>query len=244
MNRPYYLLFGLLLASGLLATGPLQAQNLKFGTSFARTGELIGESREFHFNAPQLILAVKFEARGELPLDTLYVIVKDLDGVAGRFYMKRNKDHTEANALIRLRKDGIYRVYIYNPSKRARPIRKARIFVTSSSVPTRAALIERQRQLLVQRGLLQDPNANIDIAQADSTAVADDDPFADLDDDLPGLDDDLFGSDDFGDDDLENFELDLDLGFGDDILSEEDLQGDFESYDDLDDELDFDIDEF
>lgn len=213
------------------------AQRLHFGKTFDKvTGKLVEAGDVFATVAPQQLLAVKFTPRGgALPIDTLYVVVKNLDGVAGRFIMKRNKSKTEGNAIIRLKAEGIYRVYVYNPSRRAKPVIAANLFLTSPSAPTRAALIERQRQILIARGLIKDVKAVPDSTSTDTASAADDDDSFDVgdlddaEDDEDGLDDDEDFDDLFADDE--------------DMLDEDDLLGEFEDVDELEDDLDIDLED-
>lgn len=234
-----------------LATSSLHGQKLSFARTFDNIGALVDVSKEFKYQPPQQLIAVKFTGRGELPIDTLYVIVKDINGVAGRFYMQRSKRNpSEANAVIKIKTDGIYRVYVYNPARRVRPISHGIVYLTSASYPTKESLLERQRKILVQRGIIKDvnnPNGADPFAEG-STGGNDtpldqsiDDEFADaglsLEDDIEGdFADDLadFDEESIGEDDLEA-----------DILPE-DFAGDFESFDDLDEEFDleFNIEDF
>jgi hypothetical protein len=242
------LLFLLLLGGCIALPSLATAQKLKFARTFDNLGAMVGEGTEFKYQPPTVKLAVKFIARAELPIDTLFIIVKDINGVAGRFYMKRSKNKLEANALINLKADGIYRVYIYNPAKRVRPIAHGNIFVTSPNFPTKAELLERQRKVLVERGIIKDKNnPNADpFAGRDTTSSRPesnvDDEFTDAD---TALDEDLFGDDELGLDEFDEKEVEDsgDLLLEDDIAPE-DVSGEFESYDDLDDEFEFEIDDF
>ena len=218
-----------------VATGA-QGQKLRFGVSFDPTGGLVQPGDAFALTKPSQIFAAKFTARGTLPLDTLYVVVKTIDGVAGRFYMKRNKGKTEGNALIRIKAEGIYRVYIYNPQRRARPVATANLFITGPTLKTKAELIERQRRILVARGVIKD-------AKPDTSAPAGAQAEADEEDELGDLDDEEDeGLED--DEDLDDLD-DLDELLGDEeFFDEDDLLGEFEDLDDLEEELDVDLEDF
>lgn len=204
--------------------------------------------REFGYKAPHLIVAVKFIGRADLPLDTLYVIVKDINGVAGRFYMKRSqKALKEANALVRIKADGIYRVYVYNPKQRARPISHGTVYITSDANPTVQALLERQRKILVERGVIKDTKASDPYTATESgadtpTETTVEDEFEDLD---FAFEDSLEGDDEFSDDEFdantESIEEDFNL---EDDIAPEDFSGEYESFDELDDEFNFEIDDF
>jgi hypothetical protein len=225
----------LALSLAMLAVG-VQAQKLRFGQNFDATGGLVNPGDVFELTKPNQIFAAKFSARGTLPLDTLFVVVKTIDGVAGRFYMKRNKSKTEGNALIRIKAEGIYRVYIYNPQRRSRPVAATNLFITGPILKTKAELIERQRRILVARGVIKDAKPDTS-APAGAQAEADDeDELGDLDDEEEeGLDDE---------EDLDELdELDELLG-DEEFFDEDDLLGEFEDLDDLEEELDVDLEDF
>lgn len=246
--KPVLITLLLAIAGLCLAPSTVSAQKLRFAKTFDNLGAMIGEGVEFKYQPPEVKLAVKFQARAELPIDTLFIVVKDINGVAGRFYMKRSKNKLEANALIRLKGDGIYRVYIYNPAKRVRPIAHGTIYLTSPNYATKAQLLERQRKVLVERGIIKDKNnPNADPYSGSDTSkvrtdVSIDDEFADSD---TALDEDIFGDEELGLDDFDDKDvdgLDSDLLLEDDIAPE-DLSGEFED-EDLDDEFEFEIDDF
>jgi hypothetical protein len=218
---------------------PAMAQKVYFGKTFDKvTGKLVEQGDVFAIGNPHVTLAMKFTPRGgQLPIDTLFVVVKTLDGVSGRYIMKRNKGKTEGNAIIRVKAEGVYRVYVYNPARRARPVASANLFVTGPTAKTRAELIDRQRKVLIARGLIKETKT-----PADSTSTASAKPSGEdqeeEDDDLDSLDDE--------DDDLDDEEDidDLDELLDDeDFFDEDDLMGEFEDLDDLEDDLDIDLED-
>lgn len=232
-------------AIALCAVLSSAAQRLAFARTFDNQGALVDAGSEFKFQPPHLILAVKFTGRTELPLDTLFVIVKDINGVAGRFYMKTSKhNRINANALIRIKNDGIYRIYIYNPKRRVRPIAHGTVYLTSTNYPTKKALLERQRQILVDRGIIKDKKEGDDpFASADGDEKPRESSVEDEFDDLEfAFESDLEDGEDL-DDELEFGEDDFDFDIEKDIAPE-DVSGEFESFDDLDDDFDFEIDDF
>ncbi len=214
-----------------------QAQKLKFGFTFDGTGGLLQPGEVFELTKPNQIFATKFVARGQLPLDTLFVVVKTIDGVAGRFYMKRSKSKTEGNALIKIKAEGIYRVYIYNPQRRSRPVAAANLFITGTTLKTKAELIDRQRKILIARGVIKDAKPETE-SNASSSAQADDDEneLGDLDDEDDPLEDE--------EEDLDEMD-DLDDLLGDEeFFDDDDLLGEFEDLDDLEEEMDIDLEDF
>lgn len=252
---PVFRVLALCLVLCISSVAPALAQSIQFGRSFDKTGKLIEPGDEYPYQDPQVFVAVKMVARGTLPVDTLFLIVKDINGVAGRYYMKRSKSKLEANAIIRLRADGIYRVYIYNPLKRIRPVGFATVFATSKQYPKKADLIERQRLILVERGVIKDRKQETTTASVSPAAEAladatdaDGNAETELEDDLESLDDDL--SDDdlalLGDanDDLDALDADDDLEKDTEEMPDEDLSGEFESFDDLEGDFGFDIEDF
>lgn len=238
-----------------------QAQNLRFGESFDSTGVLVRQGTAFKLSKDQLLLGVKYSIKGPLPFDTLYVLVKDLAGTGGRYYMKRSKtEPTEANSILRFKQHGIYRVYVYTPRARKKPIAQGHVYVTSDAAPDRAALLELQRQELVKRGVIQDvrpkpgtPPLVVDAGKPSTNGNLNDDvdEVGDLEGDLE--DDDAAD----GAQDIDNMPLDNDLDADEqealadaesdenleDIGDDSDLEGEFESFDDLEDELGVDIDD-
>ena len=131
------------------------AQKLHFAETFNRDGTLKNHDSVFTFKYPHIIRAVKLVATQTLPSETLYVIVKDYEKVVGRFYMKRSKRKpNEGNALIRLKEIGIFRVLVYDPKNRTKPLAKGYVFVTNQDYPTPEALILRQLKILVEKGKL------------------------------------------------------------------------------------------
>lgn len=225
---------GMLLGSSVAGV----AQKVNFGKTFDKvTGKLVEPSDVFAVGNPHVTLAMKFTPRGgQLPIDTLFVVVKSLDGVAGRYFMKRNKSKTEGNAIIRVKAEGVYRVYVYNPARRARPVASTNLFVTGPTAKSRAELIDRQRRVLIARGLIKDTRT-----AADSTATASAKPAGEEEeeeDDLDSLDDE----DDDLDDEEDIDDLD-DLLDDEDFLDEDDLMGEFEDLEDLEDDLDIDLED-
>ncbi len=263
------------------------AQKLYFAETFNRDGSLKNPDSVFSFQAPHIIRAVKFIAPATLPSETLYVIVKDYEKVVGRFYMKRSKRKpNEGNALIRLKDIGIFRVYIYNPQNRTRPLGKGYVFVTNSEYPTPKSLVIRQLKILVNQGkipksilekilnkqskdaMTQQQNntttsttTSTSNSQQTSTASSQnqstENPQASLDSEsledlsmLGELDDDGFTEGDLAA--LDNMDLDDDDLLLDDLFEDEladtgsgdDFAGEFESFDTLDDDFDFEISDF
>lgn len=241
---------------------------LQFGKSFSAEGALLEVSQEFKYVSPHSTIAVKMTARGPLPVDTLYLIVKDVNGVAGRYIIKRSKSKLDANGLIRISADGIYRVYVYNPSNRTRPVAYGSVYFTSSDHPTRASLLERQRQMLVEKGVIRDKNATATtgqvqntptapnlVASTDNTVVVSAQPpdpemeaeLADLydlnDEDLATIDE----PEDSEEPPVAAIKAAVDQEADDDLsLSDEEVGNpeDFTSYEELEDDLGIDIDDF
>jgi hypothetical protein len=133
-----------------------EAQTLTYARTFDASGNLVGRDSIFDYHPPHLTIAVKFKHRVALGSEELYVIVKDVNGTVGRFLMKRsNRSASEANGLVRLTKEGIFRIYVYDPVNRNMPLAVGRVFVTGQLCPSREALIVAQRNTLIQRGVVQ-----------------------------------------------------------------------------------------
>ncbi len=274
-------LFSYILIVFGISVGFINAQKVYFAETFNRDGSLKNPDSVFTFKYPHIIRAVKIVANTTLPSETLYVIVKDYEKVVGRFYMKRSKKKpNEGNALIRLKDIGIFRVYIYDPNNRTRPLGKGYVFVTNADYPTPKSLVIRQLKILVSQGKIprsilekilnkqgkeaiaqqQSSNStkqqnttassstntstgNTQTSSSENESLEDLTVFTELDDD------------DFNDDDLEALE-DMDLDADDLLLDElfddqlsdtgkgDDFSGEFESFDTLDDDFDFEISDF
>ena len=68
-----------------LAMGTAQAQRLQYGEGFTENGDLKAAGKSFTYAGQPKPLAVKLQTRGLVPSDTLFLIVKDIKGVAGRY---------------------------------------------------------------------------------------------------------------------------------------------------------------
>ena len=257
----------------------LSGQTVRFAETFNPEGELLNIDSVIAWMPPEKILAVQYAPGHRLRKDTLHVIVRDFYGTVGRYHMKRTKDGSRGNALIRIKGDGIYRVYVYDPASRRTPLAYGRLYILSTQFMTIHALVKHQRQLLIAKGRLpsqQQPqpepmapdtalpdNTATNASSADEGAVEDDlgddldmsaddlmddfedDDFSDFDD----FDDGDFGGDimdDFGDIEDAAVDADVDDILGGDDFDDMDMMDDeeFESFDDMDEDFDFEIDEF
>jgi len=152
------LLLSLVLCGLGLRLGNLaHAQKTLFAETFSVAGDLVHVDSVFNYGGGLMTLAVKLKAKSTLNSDTLFLIIRDLDGIQGRYYMKRSKNMLEANTLIQLKKDGIYRAYVYDPKSLSQPLSVGRLYITSAAVPTREALIQRQMKILADKGLIKQP---------------------------------------------------------------------------------------
>jgi hypothetical protein len=157
----------------LFGTTAISAQTVKFAKTFDAQGNLVTPDSIFKLTPPQLMVALKFHSRTPIASQELFVIVKDADGTHGRFIIKRSSRNTyDANGLVRVTKEGIFRAYIYDPTNRTRPLAVARLFVTSQQHPTREALVLAQRNSLIGRGLIQGTPATAAQISAASQPVA------------------------------------------------------------------------
>ncbi|MCS7073806.1 MAG: hypothetical protein NZ108_05000, partial [Bacteroidia bacterium] len=141
----YFLLMVLCFSS---STG----QILQFASSFSQTGDLIGIDTVFKYNANGTKVSCRFSNGAPIPTDTLFVIVKSVNGISGRYYMKRSKSKMNANALLKFHSDGIYRVYVYHPNQKQSPLATGKVYITSNNYPTVASLIEYQKKILIAKG--------------------------------------------------------------------------------------------
>lgn len=215
----------------------LFAQNMEFGKTFSKEGELIEPDSVFFLSGDRLIVAVKLVSPVPLPSETLYVLVRDHEKTVGRFYMKRgNKTPLLGYALLELNAPAIYRVFVYDPGNRRFPIARSYLFVTSEEFPTPNDLIKEQIRLLVEKGVLPpsyltqeiDFTQDVDMTQLEQLEnILEEEEFETI-----RLDQELFGE----------VEEEQNLrGVG---ITEEDFSGPFISYDKLDDEFDFEIKDF
>lgn len=237
------------------------AQQVQFAATFSSSGTLIQPGDEFAFDANRTVLALQFTSTGPIPVDTLYIILKDIDGIQGRFYMKRAQNTTQANGLVRFRKPGIYRAYIYHPGFPAQPLAFGRVYITAPEYPTKEALLAHQRRILIARGLLKAQPTATPAISANSTspqpgespeaaaasAAADDSLLEEVlwAEETETFDDysvpEGIENDDFNlEEELEALETDeLEMNAFDDEFG-----GEFESFDDLDDDFEFEIEDF
>ena len=176
---------------------------------------------------------------------------------------KSSRNPQEANAIIKAEHSGLYRLHVYNPQQRRRPIGRGTLYITDEEASTPEALQQEQKQQLASAGRLgrstrkptpkPEPKSPADRAAGGPTAgtenMADRNPPKEetkvLDDEEYALDGNL-ENDPFGDMDAvdaalleEDFDATLDEGLNmeDDIL--EDMSGlgsnDFEGeFEDLD----------
>jgi len=215
----------------------LFSQVLHFGRTFSKNGELIGPDSVFALSDDRLVIATKLTAPVPLPSETLYVLIRDHEKTVGRFYMKRSgKTPLLAYALIEVKTPAIYRVFVYDPSNRRFPIARSHVFVTNEAFPTPNDLIKEQIRILVEKGVLPpsyltqeiDFSQEVDMAQLEQLeALIDEEQFETI-----HLDRSIFG---------ENVE---EQGLVGEESAENDFAGPFISYDELDDEFEFEIKEF
>ncbi len=228
------------------------SQKLLFAKTFDKQGNLIGQDSVFHYQGRELILAVKAIMPTTIPSETLYVIVKDFEKVVGRYYMKRSKHYpNQANALIRIKKAGIYRVFVFNPQQRRHPMVKGYVFITDDLRPDVKSLIDYQLRMLVKKGIIPPPKktlaANQNPSWDEENAM---DSLEDLEsmlededtEDLDALSDALAEIEDIDIEDLDLVEKEIQRFNGG--VSESDFEGEFESFDELDDQFDFEISDF
>jgi len=201
----------------------LWAQKLRFGSSVDPAGNLVKQDTLFKYAGADLPVSAKFSAASMISSDTLLVIVKDVNGVAGKFYMKRDKTKLNAFANMKLKGDGIYRVYVFHPLNKKTPLVSGRFYVTSNRLPTVAALKKEQYDLMVSQGKIKSQQQVAVVQKNTGTTTNTQKPTVvntqkpnpvvkDDDDDL-GLDIDMDKMESFSDD--MKFDPD-DLGGGDD----------------------------
>ncbi|MFW5658898.1 MAG: hypothetical protein ACOCZ8_02835 [Bacteroidota bacterium] len=129
-------------------------QQVRFAETFSPQGELLNIDSVIAWMPPEKIIAVQYSPRRGIDTDTLHVIVRDFYGTVGRYYMKRTKDGLRGNALVRIKGDGIYRVYVYDPKSRRQPLAYGRLYILSTQFMTIRSLVEHQRKLLLAKGQL------------------------------------------------------------------------------------------
>lgn len=128
----------------------LYAQQIEVGTAFTRQGYLQGKDTVFSLGKKSRVLAVKYYHPKNLKEDTLWVVVRSIKGIHGRFYMLRSRLRPhEANAYILLKEPGIYFLLIYQ--KNFRRLAVKRFYVTSPQYPTLASLLQRRKKIIVQK---------------------------------------------------------------------------------------------
>lgn len=151
--------------------------------------------------------------------------------------MKRSgKSPLVAYALIEVKDPAIYRIFVYDPANRRFPIARSYLFITSEEFPTPNDLIKEQIRILVEKGILPpsyltqeiDFSKDVDMEQLDQLEnVLEEEEFETI-----KLDRDLFG------------DIEEEDALKENEISEEDFAGPFISYDELDDEFDFEIKDF
>ncbi len=129
-------------------------QQVRFAETFNPQGELLNIDSVIAWMPPEKIVAVQYTPGRRINTDTLHVIVRDFYGTVGRYYMKRTKDGLRGNALVRIKGDGIYRVYVYDPKSRRQPLAYGRLYILSTQFMTIRSLVEHQRKLLLAKGEL------------------------------------------------------------------------------------------
>lgn len=244
------------------SANPALSQNVQFARTFNVNGGLVGIDSVFNYRPPNVIVAMKMTSSAPLSQDTLYVVVKDVDGTAGRFYMKRSSQNKyEANALVRLKNDGIFRVYVYDPRRRTRPLAYSRLYITSSLHPNRAALVQKQKEVLMARGVIsgsrntERPNAVSGTSGTDaasnnsnntSSSASNNSEMASSEQSNSDFNDDFeVGLDDM-EDDLGGMDDDF-SGFDDDFSLDEELDmmdDSFEDFEDFDSDVEGDFESF
>ena len=140
----------------------LECQILRLGSKLDGSGNLMMVDTVFKLeNIPQVIYAKLF-SKTPLPTDTLVIIVKNLHSTE-KFFMKRSANKMDAIGTIKLKEDGIYKVFVINPKTKQTIVAK-RLYITSAVNPNIQALKnDYQKQLTAQnqaKNNVANPNKN------------------------------------------------------------------------------------
>jgi len=140
----------------------LECQILRLGSKLDGSGNLMMVDTVFKLeNIPQVIYTKLF-SKTPLPTDTLVIIVKNLHSTQ-KFFMKSSANKMYAIGTIKLKEDGIYKVFVINP-KTKQTIAAKRLYITSAVNPNIQALkYDYQKQLTAQnqaKNNVANPNKN------------------------------------------------------------------------------------
>jgi hypothetical protein len=140
----------------------LECQILRLGSKLDGSGNLMMVDTVFKLeNIPQVIYAKLF-SKTPLPTDTLVIIVKNLHSTQ-KFFMKSSANKMDAIGTIKLKEDGIYKVFVINPKTKQTIVAK-RLYITSAVNPNIQALKnDYQKQLTAQnhaKNNVANPNKN------------------------------------------------------------------------------------
>ena len=120
------------------------------------TGFVKSPDSVFRLVPPQTRVLIEYRNDRPLMIDTLFMVIKSVSGATLKYYMKKGRNGKSVYGKIFFKKEGIYRVAIFNPKQLSRPITSMRLYITSPTYPTIASLIERQKKILVERGKLKE----------------------------------------------------------------------------------------
>lgn len=120
------------------------------------TGFINAPDSVFKLVPPQTRVLIEYRNDKPLMIDTLFMVIKSVTGATLKYYMKKGRNGRSVYGKIFFKKEGIYRVAIFNPKQLSRPITSMRLYITSPAHPTIASLIERQKKILVERGKLKE----------------------------------------------------------------------------------------
>ncbi len=212
----------------------LNGQILRFGAKLDGTGNLVMVDTIFRLeNIPHTLYA-KIFSKTPLQEDTFFIVIKNLHG-SHKFVMKRSVSKMDALATLRIKEDGIYKVFVISP-KTKQTLASKKLYITSAVNPNVQALkADYQKQLTAQNQSKSNPNVqknqntvNVKPNIITNTNTTKSNPTGQDSNGKPST-----AKDDF--DDIEDDDIDTeDIETGADIDAELDKSDDLLDFDDAD----------
>jgi len=135
------------------------SQILRFGSKLDGSGNLVMVDTIFRLETTPQIIYAKLFSKTPLVEDTFFIVLKNLHG-SNKFLMKRSTNKMDALAHLKVKEDGIYKVFVINPKTKQTLVSK-KLYITSAVNPTVQALKnDYQKQLSAQNQMKNESNIN------------------------------------------------------------------------------------
>lgn len=129
------------------------AQKLVFGDAESHHNIMTNTDSVFHHTGEPRNVHVQFiYTKKDIPIDKFYIIARGIDGIAAKAVMHTNpKNRHLANAIMKFKKDGYYKIYMFNPKYLKKPLLAKKIYITSNNLPTKGHVLANAKQKYLEK---------------------------------------------------------------------------------------------